>query len=158
MSAKTLVELYMALDRMERRCAGTRHGEWVAHQKRVVGEFMFDRLKQPRALTDMSSTSVPESESSPTIIMSAPVFKPASIEARVELINGNFNLPDASVDAMKHVREILSDAAHKLLALSKDATVDQGTLVRAIQKLQATKDVACQAFILPFYEAPKESN
>lgn len=87
---------------------------------------------------------------------SAIAFAPASLEARVAMINGYFDLPDDALAAMKEVRQILDQAAYAIYALAdKNKNADKGTLVRVMQKLQSTKDVACQAFILPHYKKPE---
>ena len=73
------------------------------------------------------------------------------VEARVELINGNFDLPKESVDAMRTVRSVISEAAKKLrVAVEAAPKHDKGRLIAALDSLQHAKDTACVSLILPF--------
>ena len=84
--------------------------------------------------------------------MSKP-FNPPSLDARIEMIDGYFDLPKVNIDAMNAVRAVLKKAALEIKAIA--ATVpnaDMGTLVRSVQLLQECKDVTCQAFIINEYK------
>lgn len=71
-----------------------------------------------------------------------------AINARVELINGQFNIPDDAVEYVKLVREAISEAARKIRdGLPK--TFDVGRIVAGMDKLQEARDTLCAASILP---------
>jgi len=73
-----------------------------------------------------------------------------AVEARVEMINGMFDLPDATREAMKHVRAATETAARAVRAAVEAAPAhDKGRLIAALDALQAAKNVACDALILP---------
>lgn len=77
------------------------------------------------------------------------------VSARVALINGNFDLPEESVQAMKNIRKAVSDAAEIIERESKRVKHDVGRLIAAVDTLQQAKDVACVSVILPHYK-PQE--
>lgn len=73
------------------------------------------------------------------------------VERRVEMVNGWFELPDATKRAMNDVRAASEAYARALHALFRAHAphVDVGRSVAAIDSIQHTKNVACDAFILP---------
>ena len=73
------------------------------------------------------------------------------IEARVELVNGMFDLPPESKQAMNVVRQAAETYARALKAATEIPGVkyDTGRVIAALDGIQASKDVACVAFILP---------
>ena len=86
--------------------------------------------------------------------------KLSPLEARVELINGLFDLPSESSEAMKQIRAIVATCAQDLkvvfdsLTKSKEAGspppgYDMGRAIAAIDLLQQVKDVACVSILLP---------
>lgn len=71
------------------------------------------------------------------------------VEARVELVNGMFDLPPEAKQAMNDVRAAAEVYARALLAVSKTAPHDVGRLIAALDAVQHSKDMACVAYILP---------
>ena len=71
------------------------------------------------------------------------------VEKRVAMINGYFDLPTDTVDGMKEIRLAVADCAHRLEAVFKRCKVDTGRAIATIDLLQQTKNVACDALILP---------
>lgn len=74
-----------------------------------------------------------------------------AISARAKLVNGNFNLPNETITAMREVRTACSDLAMRLEAIAKssDVKIDVGRMIAALDTLQQVKDTACVALILP---------
>lgn len=74
-------------------------------------------------------------------------MKIPDIDLRVDLINGNFELNDESIIFMTLVRTRIHDLAVELVdACPDDANV--GRLIAAIDHLQLTKNLFCDAIIL----------
>ena len=94
------------------------------------------------------------------------------IDARVALINGQFDLPAETVLAMSRIREILATAASEIdtavrgvkrpaasdeeLAVKPErrggVAFDHGRLQHTMDLLQEAKDTACVSVILPHYK------
>ena len=85
------------------------------------------------------------------------------VEARVELINGQFDLPPENVNAMKEVRAAISECAKRIKAAADQLPsagtardgrpslgYDVGRMIAAMDTLQHAKDIACVSFILPY--------
>lgn len=82
---------------------------------------------------------------------------PLAIEARVALINGNFELAEPQTRFMGIVRQALSNAANEIKSnLPVDdqgqGQYDVGRIVAGLDSLQASKDILCAAAILPAYK------
>jgi hypothetical protein len=78
---------------------------------------------------------------------------PVAIRDRLVLLNGKFTLPDESKAAMDTVRTIFDEAGAKLAALFSGGSglkYDIGRSIHAIDQMQAAKDTACVAFLLPY--------
>lgn len=74
-----------------------------------------------------------------------------SLEARASMIDGTFELPKSNQDAIPRIRAILANAAQGIIGILNSADAfDYGTATRSIQALQESKDLACQALILPY--------
>ena len=78
--------------------------------------------------------------------MSSPKDNPA-VKLRVDMVNGNFELDQESLDFMKLVREKIAEVAETLRERSPDHC-DVGRLIAAIDKLQEAKNTFCDAAIL----------
>lgn len=76
-------------------------------------------------------------------------------QARADMINGMFPLPDETLAAMKEIREIYADAAYRLLEVTAKVRHDPGRITHALDMFQAGKDVSCGALILPHWVAQK---
>ena len=74
------------------------------------------------------------------------------VAKRVAMINGYFDLPDDTIQSMKRVREASVEYAKELQCIFKYAgvNVDTGRAIAAIDHVQQTKNIACDALILPF--------
>jgi hypothetical protein len=74
-----------------------------------------------------------------------------AISARARLVNGNFNLPDETIAAMREVRAACSDLATRLEAIAArgDVKVDVGRMIATMDLIQQVKDTACVSLILP---------
>lgn len=79
-----------------------------------------------------------------------------AIDARIEMINGNFDLPETVPTAMKRVREILAKAAADLKTVVEKEEINVGCMITAMDLLQHAKNKACDAMILPHYKNNKE--
>lgn len=79
--------------------------------------------------------------------MSAPIQDP--IEKRVAMINGHFALPSETVESMNEVRDAVDTCARTLHAIFKNQKTDTGRAIATIDQLQAVKNTACDALILP---------
>jgi len=75
-----------------------------------------------------------------------------SINARVAIINGTFELPPSTPKAMATVREILAKAAEDLKAVIISEKHDIGRVIATMDLLQQAKDTACASLILPHYQ------
>ncbi len=96
----------------------------------------------------------------------------AQHEARVDMINGNFPLPEATVLMMRSVRSAIANCAHLIEEVQKfpeflyslfflkkqemnrhgaehDLKVDGGRVTAGFDLLQQAKNVFCDAVILP---------
>lgn len=78
------------------------------------------------------------------------------VEARVELINGMFPLPQASKEAMGDVRNAIEVAARAIARSVQANPHDKGRLIHTLDLLQQAKDTACVALILPHAEKDAE--
>ena len=78
-----------------------------------------------------------------------------SIHARTEMVNGNFPLTDEHKAIMNQIREAASQFSKTLREIAFDSKVeiDAGRWINALDSIQNTKNVACDAIILPM--APK---
>ncbi|QJX71277.1 hypothetical protein F-S17_0013 [Faustovirus] len=74
-----------------------------------------------------------------------------AITTRAKLVNGNFNLPTETINAMREIREACSELATRLEAIVKadGAQFDTGRMIAAMDLVQQVKDTACVAVILP---------
>jgi hypothetical protein len=80
------------------------------------------------------------------------------VEARVELVNGMFDLPQEAKTAMGAVRLAAEQYARAIKAAADAAgkqNYDTGRLIAALDAVQASKDIACVAFILPHASKPE---
>lgn len=71
------------------------------------------------------------------------------IDKRVEMVNGMFQLPGETLLAMKDVREASELYARTLQAIFKRGKIDIGRAIATIDHIQLTKNLACDALILP---------
>lgn len=71
------------------------------------------------------------------------------MDARVAMINGNFELPDSTIQGMRDVRAAVAECASKLHEIFKKEKIDTGRAIASIDLLQQAKNVACDALILP---------
>lgn len=73
------------------------------------------------------------------------------VDKRVSMINGYFELPDQTKQAMTKIREASETYANELQKIFKslDKDVDTGRAIATIDLVQQTKNVACDALILP---------
>ena len=75
-----------------------------------------------------------------------------TIDARVAMINGQFDLPDGTSDRFDKIRAAIQHAAKVVSAEVRgagDGNFDVGRLIAAVDMLQHAKDTACCALILP---------
>jgi hypothetical protein len=80
--------------------------------------------------------------------MSTPITDP--VAQRVALIKGNFDLPPATLDAMREVRAAVQECALRVqAAVEAQPKYDKGRLIASIDQLQHTKNTLCDALILP---------
>lgn len=79
-----------------------------------------------------------------------PIVDP--IEKRVAMINGHFDLPPEQLEGMKEIRAAAEECAEKFHLVFKKCKFDTGRAIAAIDELQKTKNIACDALILPFAE------
>lgn len=80
-----------------------------------------------------------------------------AIDARVAMVNGNFILPDETLQAMKRIREITAKAALEIKkTMYSGVKYDTGRSIAALDFLQITKNTACDALILPHYDPTTE--
>lgn len=73
------------------------------------------------------------------------------LRKRSKVIYGKAELTEQQQQFFNQVRVIIGEASDKIVALALDLgveNVDVGTMHRGIQKMQAAKDVFCQAPIL----------
>jgi hypothetical protein len=71
------------------------------------------------------------------------------IAVMVDMVNGNFDLPNATVEYMREVRAICERAARELTGeATRGVTLDGGQINAAIQLLQQVKNKACDAAII----------
>jgi hypothetical protein len=89
-----------------------------------------------------------------TIKMPLDARSSESINARVKLINGNFDLPNDVPPYMKIVRETIAEAAKKITQ-SLPVDVDAGRTIAALDLLQQAKNTFCDAAILPHHATNK---
>jgi hypothetical protein len=73
----------------------------------------------------------------------------------VSLINGNFDLPQATLNYMREIRKALSEAAHKIQVASrhyvkKGGKLNDGRHISGLDALQAAKDTFCVAAIMDY--------
>ena len=74
--------------------------------------------------------------------------------ARLAMINGHFNLPKETIDAMATVRAAIAEAAETCLAAMNQVDKWDAERVTAfIDYLQMAKNIACDALILPHHVA-----
>jgi hypothetical protein len=78
---------------------------------------------------------------------------PIAIDARLAMINGNFDLPKNTLEVMPALRAAASAFAQEAAALVMSVQCDWGRLIAALDLIQQTKDVLLNAVILP--HAPK---
>jgi hypothetical protein len=71
------------------------------------------------------------------------------IDKRVEMINGHFDLPPETVEAMKEIRVAAELCARTMQGIFKKHKADTGRAIATIDQLQAVKNTACDALILP---------
>lgn len=70
-----------------------------------------------------------------------------AISVRVDMINGQFNLDQPTLDFMKLVREKTSTLGQELRDAAP-ATCDVGRFIAAMDSLQKTKNLYCDAAII----------
>lgn len=71
------------------------------------------------------------------------------------MINGNFDLPQETVDAMKKIRASVAKCAAEIDAIAAQVKCDTGRLIHTVDLLQQVKNCACDGLILPHYK-PEE--
>lgn len=86
----------------------------------------------------------------------APSNTNGAIDARVAMVNGNFNLPDETLQAMKRIREITASAASEIQkVMYSGVRYDTGRAIATLDFLQIVKNTGCDALILPHHD-PKD--
>jgi hypothetical protein len=78
----------------------------------------------------------------------------ATIDARVAVIDGMFQLPRATTERFTKIRGAIQRAAADVAEAVREAGeggYDVGRLVAALDLLQQAKDVACVSLILPHH-------
>jgi hypothetical protein len=84
------------------------------------------------------------------------VTRSAAVQARLDMTNGNFNLPDETLAAMKEIRAACSEAQAKVVESVEKVKFDTGRLIHTLDLLQQVKNCACDSVILPHApSAPK---
>jgi hypothetical protein len=76
------------------------------------------------------------------------------LEPRVMMIDGRFDLPEETVNAMNDIRVSVERCAHYLYEVvfcDPAVKLDMGRAIAAIDLLQQVKNVACDAVILPHH-------
>jgi hypothetical protein len=72
------------------------------------------------------------------------------LEARVEMINGRFDLPKETLEAMDQIRKATETASREIhRAATLVPKYDKGRLIATMDLLQQAKNTACDALILP---------
>lgn len=67
------------------------------------------------------------------------------------MVNGRFELPKENVEAMNRIREIFQKAADDYLAVVDGLEQrDEGRVTATLDHIQLTKNIGCDAVILPF--------
>lgn len=74
---------------------------------------------------------------------------PRGIAARVALVNGNFDLPESTLTAMKGIRGAVAACAEQLAQIAATTLNDVDSLKAALDMLQMVKNKACDAVLLP---------
>ena len=75
-----------------------------------------------------------------------------AFEQRVEMVDGRFDLPNKTLDAMNQIRGAAAAFARVLQQVHSDLgkdNVNYGRLIAAVDLIQNAKNVACDAVILP---------
>lgn len=70
-----------------------------------------------------------------------------AVQVRVDMINGHFELSEETVQFMNFVRTASAEFAQQMVARAP-ATCDIGRLIAAVDHIQATKNLFCDAAIL----------
>jgi hypothetical protein len=80
--------------------------------------------------------------------MSIPITDP--VAQRVAMINGDFDLPPATLAAMGEIRAVMQVCARRVQSIVEaQPKHDKGRLIASIDQLQHTKNTLCDALILP---------
>lgn len=70
--------------------------------------------------------------------------------ARTQLLRSNFPLEEKTRKTMQQIRDILADAAEKIVKTVKETgEFDMGRLIHAIDTMQVAKNVAIESILLP---------
>lgn len=77
----------------------------------------------------------------------APITDP--VAKRVAMINGRFDLPPATLEAMATMRAAFDACARAVEQTATGVERDTGRLIATMDLLQQAKNVACDAVILP---------
>lgn len=91
------------------------------------------------------------------------------IEARVQLIDGDFAIPPANKAAVAEIRAACKAAAKRICAATRDLPsagtsadgkrlpgYDTGRLIAALDTLQQAKNIACVSVFLPYAEVEED--
>ncbi len=73
------------------------------------------------------------------------------VEKRVAMVNGMFNLPDDTLQAMRDIRtasDAYARALHEVFS-REGVEADTGRSIATMDAIQASKNMACDAVILP---------
>jgi hypothetical protein len=80
--------------------------------------------------------------------MSTPITDP--VAQRVALLNGKFDLPPTTIVAMREIHAAVQECALRVQAIVEvQPKYDKGRLIASIDQLQHTKNMLCDALILP---------
>jgi hypothetical protein len=104
-------------------------------------------------MSDNNNTQATAPETAPATVTRK---RNAALEARVALIDGQFDLPDTAIKSMKTIRASVAVCARNIADACYDAgegKYDVGRAIAALDGLQQVKDTACVSIILP--HAPK---
>lgn len=71
------------------------------------------------------------------------------VTKRVEMINGRFDLPQETIQAMNDIRQAVDQCARSIQTATSKVETDTGRLIATMDLLQQAKNVACDSIILP---------
>ena len=82
-----------------------------------------------------------------------------TIDARVAVIDGQFDLPEGTRERFTVIRGAIKTAAETVANVIRETgegNYDVGRLIAALDALQNAKDMACVSLILPHHKVQQE--